>query len=64
MEKAANILIYIKDEDIDNYQRIKELVLREFHSTLQKHSDQFKRTHRFINESHVQCAMHLENNSE
>ena len=63
-EKAANILMYIKDEDIDNYQKIKELVLREFQPTPQICLDQFKRAHRLINESHVQFATRLANNFE
>ena len=57
-------MIYIKDEDIDNYQRIKRFILRKFQPALQICLNQFERAHRLINESQAQFAKRLANNFE
>ncbi|GFX36816.1 integrase catalytic domain-containing protein [Trichonephila clavipes] len=63
-EKAANIIIYLKDEDLKNYDKIKSIILQEFEPTPQSCLENFKKATRQNCESHVQFASRLTTNSE
>ncbi|GFY77890.1 DUF1758 domain-containing protein [Trichonephila inaurata madagascariensis] len=53
-EKAANIIIYLKDEDLKNYDEIKSIIiLQEFEPTPQSCLENFKKATRQNCESHV-----------
>ncbi|GFW07555.1 DUF1758 domain-containing protein [Trichonephila clavipes] len=45
-EKAANIIIYLKDEDLKNYDKIKSIILQEFEPTPQSCLENFKKATR------------------
>ncbi|GFT29339.1 DUF1758 domain-containing protein [Trichonephila clavipes] len=63
-EKAANINIYLKDEDLKNYDKIKSIILQEFEPTPQSCLENFKNATRQNCESHVQFASRLTTNWE
>ncbi|GFV94093.1 integrase catalytic domain-containing protein [Trichonephila clavipes] len=63
-EKAANIIIYLKDEDLKNYDKIKSIILQEFEPTPQLCLENFKKAIRQNCESHVQFASRLTTNWE
>ncbi|GFU11106.1 integrase catalytic domain-containing protein [Trichonephila clavipes] len=63
-EKAANIIIYLKDEDLKNYDKIKSIILQEFEPTPQSRLENFKKATRQNCESHVQFASRLTTNWE
>ncbi|GFU97698.1 transposon Ty3-I Gag-Pol polyprotein [Trichonephila clavipes] len=58
-EKAENILVYVKDEEISDYNKLKGLVLREFEPTPLICLQNFQKAKRMPNETHVQLASHL-----
>ncbi|XP_071034250.1 uncharacterized protein, partial [Parasteatoda tepidariorum] len=58
-ERSSNIITYISDDDLNNYEKVKEIVLREFQPTAQSCLDNFKTTTRQSNETHVQFASRL-----
>ncbi|GFW48941.1 DUF1758 domain-containing protein [Trichonephila clavipes] len=58
-EKAANIIIYLNDEDLKNYDKIKSIILQEFEPTPQSCLENFKKATRQNCESHVQFASRL-----
>ncbi|GFW19214.1 DUF1758 domain-containing protein [Trichonephila clavipes] len=45
-EKAANIIIYLNDEDLKNYDKIKSIILQEFEPTPQSCLENFKKATR------------------
>ncbi|GFW18187.1 DUF1758 domain-containing protein [Trichonephila clavipes] len=55
-EKAANIIIYLKDEDVKNFHKIKSIILQKFEPTPQSCLENFKKATRQNCESHVQFA--------
>ncbi|GFW55943.1 DUF1758 domain-containing protein [Trichonephila clavipes] len=63
-EKAANIIIYLKDEDLKSYDKIKSITLQEFEPTPQSCLENFKKATRHNCESHVQFASRLTTNWE
>ncbi|GFX01589.1 DUF1758 domain-containing protein [Trichonephila clavipes] len=63
-EKAANIIIYLNDEDLQNYDKIKSIILQEFEPTPQSGLENFKKATRQNCESHVQFASRLTTNWE
>ncbi|GFW29003.1 DUF1758 domain-containing protein [Trichonephila clavipes] len=63
-EKAANIIIYLNDEDLQNYDKIKSIILQEFEPTPQSCLEDFKKATRQNCESHVQFASRLTTNWE
>ncbi|GFW01242.1 DUF1758 domain-containing protein [Trichonephila clavipes] len=63
-EKAANIIIYLNDEDLKNYDKIKSIILQEFEPTPQSCLENFKKATRQNCESHVQFASRLTTNWE
>ncbi|GFT50717.1 transposon Ty3-I Gag-Pol polyprotein [Trichonephila clavipes] len=58
-EKAENILVYVKDEEISDYNKLKSLVLREFEPTPLICLQNFQKAKRMPNEAHVQLASRL-----
>ncbi|GFV98517.1 transposon Ty3-I Gag-Pol polyprotein [Trichonephila clavipes] len=52
-EKAENILVYVKDEEISDYNKLKSLVLREFEPTPLICLQNFQKAKRMPNETHV-----------
>ncbi|GFT23326.1 transposon Ty3-G Gag-Pol polyprotein [Trichonephila clavipes] len=58
-EKAENILVYVKDEEISDYNKLKSLVLREFEPTPLICLQNFQKAKRMPNETHVQLASRL-----
>ncbi|GFS74471.1 transposon Ty3-I Gag-Pol polyprotein [Trichonephila clavipes] len=58
-EKAENILVYVKDEEISDYNKFKSLVLREFEPTPLIYLQNFQKAKRMPNETHVQLASRL-----
>ncbi|GFW65580.1 transposon Ty3-I Gag-Pol polyprotein [Trichonephila clavipes] len=58
-EKAENILVYVKDEEISDYDKLKSLVLREFEPTPLICLQNFQKAKRMPNEAHVQLASRL-----
>ncbi|GFW63694.1 uncharacterized protein TNCV_4329821 [Trichonephila clavipes] len=61
-EKAENILVYVKDEEIRDYNKLKSLVLREFEPTPLICLQNFQKAKRMPNETHVQLASRLSMN--
>ncbi|GFU21862.1 DUF1758 domain-containing protein [Trichonephila clavipes] len=60
-ERASNILTYITDKELNNYEEIKAIVLREFEPTAQAVLKNFRNACR-ENETHVQFASRLTTN--
>ncbi|GFX62215.1 transposon Ty3-I Gag-Pol polyprotein [Trichonephila clavipes] len=58
-EKAENILVYVKDEEIRDYNKLKSLVLREFEPTPLICLQNFQKAKRMPNETYVQLASRL-----
>ncbi|GFW06376.1 transposon Ty3-I Gag-Pol polyprotein [Trichonephila clavipes] len=58
-EKAENSLVYVKDEEISDYNKLKSLVLREFEPTPLICLQNFQKAKRMPNETHVQLASRL-----
>ncbi|GFW78970.1 retrovirus-related Pol polyprotein from transposon opus [Trichonephila clavipes] len=58
-EKAENILVYVKDEEISDYDKLKSLVLREFEPPPLICLQNFRKAKRMPNETHVQLASRL-----
>ncbi|GFX61853.1 uncharacterized protein TNCV_1383511 [Trichonephila clavipes] len=63
-EKVANIILYMKDEDLKNYDKIKSIILQEFEPTPQSCLENFMKATRQNCESHVQFASRLTTNWE
>ncbi|GFU01480.1 transposon Ty3-I Gag-Pol polyprotein [Trichonephila clavipes] len=61
-EKPENILVYVKDEEISDYNKLKSLVLREFEPTPLICLQNFQKAKRMPNETHVQLAYRLLSN--
>lgn len=58
-EKASNVISYISDNELSEYDKVKKIVLREFQPTPQSCLEQFRKTTRQANETHVQFASRL-----
>nr|XP_042897354.1 uncharacterized protein LOC122269252 [Parasteatoda tepidariorum] len=58
-EKATNVITYIKDNELNDYSKVKSIVIREFEPTPQSCLEHFKNTFRQPNETHVQYASRL-----
>ncbi|GBO13006.1 hypothetical protein AVEN_225145-1 [Araneus ventricosus] len=58
-ERASNILTYITEKDLNNYEEIKSIVLREFEPTAQAVLENFRNASK-ENETHMQFASHYE----
>ncbi|GFT22872.1 integrase catalytic domain-containing protein [Trichonephila clavipes] len=58
-ERVNNLLTYVSQEDLSNYVKIKELILREFESTPQECLSNFKKARKLPSENYVQFASRL-----
>ncbi|GFX18867.1 integrase catalytic domain-containing protein [Trichonephila clavipes] len=58
-ERVNNLLTYVSQEDLSNYVKIKELILREFEPTPQECLSNFKKAHKLPSENYVQFASRL-----
>ncbi|GBM09749.1 hypothetical protein AVEN_101796-1 [Araneus ventricosus] len=58
-EKVNNLLAYVSREDLCDYEKIKELVLKEFEPTSQECLSNFKKAQRLPSETYVQFASRL-----
>ncbi|XP_042899321.2 uncharacterized protein [Parasteatoda tepidariorum] len=58
-EKAINILVYIKDEEINDYEKLKNAILKEYEPTPLICLQNFQKARRISNETHVQFASRL-----
>ncbi|GFT00571.1 integrase catalytic domain-containing protein [Trichonephila clavipes] len=55
-ERVNNLLTYVSQEDLSNYVKIKELILREFEPTPQECLSNFKKARKLPSENYVQFA--------
>ncbi|GFX69844.1 integrase catalytic domain-containing protein [Trichonephila clavipes] len=58
-ERVNNLLTYVSQEDLSNYVKIKELILREFETTPQECMSNFKKARKLPSENYVQFAFRL-----
>ncbi|GBM33357.1 hypothetical protein AVEN_194959-1 [Araneus ventricosus] len=58
-EKVNNLLAYVSQEDLCDYEKIKQLVLKEFEPTPQECLSNFKKAQRLPSETYVQFASRL-----
>ncbi|GBO23130.1 Pro-Pol polyprotein, partial [Araneus ventricosus] len=58
-EKAANILVYIDENDLKDYDKIKSLIIKEYEPSPFVCLDNFKKTKRLAGETHQQFASRL-----
>ncbi|GFX91590.1 integrase catalytic domain-containing protein [Trichonephila clavipes] len=58
-ERVNNLLTYVSQEDLSNYVKIKELILREFEPTPQEWLSNFKKACKLPSENYVQFASRL-----
>ncbi|GFX53517.1 integrase catalytic domain-containing protein [Trichonephila clavipes] len=58
-ERVNNLLTYVSQEDLSNYVKIKELILREFEPTPQECLSNFKKALKLPSENYVQFASRL-----
>ncbi|GFV51898.1 integrase catalytic domain-containing protein [Trichonephila clavipes] len=58
-ERVNNLLTYVRQEDLSNYVKIKELILREFEPTPQECLSNFKKARKLPSENYVQFASRL-----
>ncbi|GFV08933.1 integrase catalytic domain-containing protein [Trichonephila clavipes] len=58
-ERVNNLLTYVSQEDLSNYVKIKELILREFEPTPQECLSNFKKARKLPPENYVQFASRL-----
>ncbi|GFV99126.1 integrase catalytic domain-containing protein [Trichonephila clavipes] len=58
-ERVNNLLTYVSQEDLSNYVKIKELILREFKPTPQECLSNFKKARKLPSENYVQFASRL-----
>ncbi|GFY33022.1 integrase catalytic domain-containing protein [Trichonephila clavipes] len=58
-ERVNNLLTYVSQENLSNYVKIKELILREFEPTPQECLSNFKKARKLPSENYVQFASRL-----
>ncbi|GBN42406.1 hypothetical protein AVEN_69308-1, partial [Araneus ventricosus] len=58
-EKAANLLVYIDENDLKDYDKIKALIIKEYEPSPFVCLDNFKKTKRLAGETHQQFASRL-----
>ncbi|GFV58635.1 retrovirus-related Pol polyprotein from transposon opus [Trichonephila clavipes] len=58
-EKAHNVLLYIKEEELNDYEKLKSLVLREFQLTPRECLNSFKNAVKSSGETYIQFAARL-----
>ncbi|GBO43594.1 hypothetical protein AVEN_19104-1 [Araneus ventricosus] len=58
-DKASNVLVYIKEEDLKDYAKVKALILKEFEPTPQACLENFRKAKRNSGETHIQFVSRL-----
>ncbi|GFS67920.1 integrase catalytic domain-containing protein [Trichonephila clavipes] len=58
-EKASNVLTYVKDDELNNYEQLKSIILREYEPSANQFLEQFKRATRHPNETYIQNTSRL-----
>ncbi|GBM95356.1 hypothetical protein AVEN_274867-1 [Araneus ventricosus] len=58
-DKASNVLVYIKEEDLKDYAKVKALILKEFEPTPQPCLENFRKAKRNSGETHIQFVSRL-----
>ncbi|GFV19132.1 transposon Tf2-6 polyprotein [Trichonephila clavipes] len=58
-ERAHNVLLYIKEEELNDYEKLKSIVLREFQLTPRKCLNSFKNAVKSSGETYIQFAARL-----
>ncbi|GFU53611.1 integrase catalytic domain-containing protein [Trichonephila clavipes] len=58
-ERAHNVLLYIKKEELNDYEKLKSIVLREFQSTPRECLNSFKNAVKSSGETYIQFAARL-----
>ncbi|GFX04302.1 integrase catalytic domain-containing protein [Trichonephila clavipes] len=58
-ERAHNVLLYIKEEEINDYEKLKSIVLREFQLTPRECLNSFKNAVKSSGETYIQFAARL-----
>ncbi|GFU95150.1 integrase catalytic domain-containing protein [Trichonephila clavipes] len=58
-EKASNVLTYVKDEELNNYEQLKSIILREYEPSANQFLEQFKKAMRHPNETFIQYTSRL-----
>ncbi|GFV84055.1 transposon Tf2-6 polyprotein [Trichonephila clavipes] len=58
-ERAHNVLLYIKEEELNDYEKLKSIVLREFQLTPRECLNSFKNTVKSSGETYIQFAARL-----
>ncbi|GFV77206.1 integrase catalytic domain-containing protein [Trichonephila clavipes] len=58
-EKASNVLTYVKDDELNNYEQLKSTILREYEPSANQFLEQFKKATRHPNETFIQYTSHL-----
>ncbi|GFT34144.1 integrase catalytic domain-containing protein [Trichonephila clavipes] len=58
-EKASNVLTYVKDDELNNYEQLKSIILREYEPSANQFLEQFKRATRHPNETFIQYTSRL-----
>ncbi|GFV17146.1 integrase catalytic domain-containing protein [Trichonephila clavipes] len=53
-EKASNVLTYVKDDELNNYEQLKSIILREYEPSANQFLEQFKKATRHPNETFIQ----------
>ncbi|GFS77059.1 uncharacterized protein TNCV_3756991 [Trichonephila clavipes] len=58
-ERVNNLLVHVSEEELNNYSKLKDLVLKEFSPTPQECYNRFQKAQKFSSESYVQFASRL-----
>ncbi|GFV97600.1 integrase catalytic domain-containing protein [Trichonephila clavipes] len=58
-ERVNNLLVHVSEEELNNYSKLKDLVLKEFSPTPQECYNRFQKAQKLSSESYVQFASRL-----
>ncbi|GFS73650.1 uncharacterized protein TNCV_2246731 [Trichonephila clavipes] len=58
-EKASNVLTYVKDGELNNYEQLKSIILRKYEPSANQFLEQFKKATRHPNETFIQYTSRL-----
>ncbi|GFV13319.1 uncharacterized protein TNCV_3656391 [Trichonephila clavipes] len=58
-ERVNNLLVHVSEEELSNYSKLKDVVLKEFSPTPQEYYNRFQKAQKLSSESYVQFASRL-----